>query len=1146
MRFRRIALWSAGSLVVLLAGGCLWLWFGNPGVFKPQLERWVSEKTGREFVIEGRLDVDLGRETVIVAERIRFENADWSATRDMLEVGYLELRIDTLSAFDALLTIELIKLDDVEVRLERPASADPNWVLVPPSAPVSPEPGDDSSVLDVIVRKIDTDNVRIVYESTERTGPLELRIATLRQQHRSDDFLELALDGSLNEQNFDIHAVAGTWQALLAQKNVEFDLGVQLDEYRISGKGTIDDLAAPRRPSLTFAASGPDINDLLRLLRLQEGGSGVIDLTGSLRPDGDGPMILDIEGRLGRATVDATARLPDLQSFERFEVTAQASGSDLGRILALAGFEGVREAPFAIDIEASRQDALLEIERAHLELADATFDFTGRLPAFPGLDAGSASLEISGSDFSRLRELLRLPGAADGPFSLGLKLDSDASGEETLRIALTSTLVSLEAGGRIADDRNYLGSDLSFTLRSESLARIGQAYGVAQLPDLPMTISGSMVVEENAIRLPGPLTAEMDGSSLRLEGSIARAPRLDGSRLSFRLDAPDLARLVGMFAVAEQVPPLPIDMGGELSIDRDSFVFHKVSGDFGQSSLGVDGTLRLGARLAGSEFNLTSSGPAFEELVAHIPNFDVQPGAYDLSGRLEFAEDALRFEGVDLSRPRGRARANATIGLSRPEAFIDFDISAQGERVRSLLPALGPFEFDDAAFSVTARGGLRGARLALDRFDVEIGQATVAARGDLDLAPGGRPSDFEFELSVPSLARLGLLEGRRPREQGLTIAARFRGDRQAVSADNLVVSLGDSDLRGSLRLQKGDVPNLEFELESDLLRIAPLLEAAADYEAQPEFDDGRLIPDIKVPFEAMKSLNATVAVDIGELQREEHVVHAVTLRVELRDGGLYVHEAGFRSGDGSLRARAALQPAGGSGKASLALKAENLTLGIVGLGGDSSAKAGIDVNLEAVGTDVRALAGSSSGVIFLDARNLVVPSNTFLTRLYGDMLNEILETINPFVKSESETQISCIVLPIEIDDGRLGVNPEALLQTDKVRIVSDASINLKSEKIEMSFRTTPKKGLTISAGEILNPFVMVVGTLAEPRLAVDAKGTLISGGAAVATGGLSILAKATWERLARSKNPCQTAAGQGLENLQDRFAEFPEEEASGN
>jgi hypothetical protein len=86
-------------------------------------------------------------------------------------------------------------------------------------------------------------------------------------------------------------------------------------------------------------------------------------------------------------------------------------------------------------------------------------------------------------------------------------------------------------------------------------------------------------------------------------------------------------------------------------------------------------------------------------------------------------------------------------------------------------------------------------------------------------------------------------------------------------------------------------------------------------------------------------------------------------------------------------------------------------------------------------------------------------------------------------------------------------------------MVVKSSINLQSEKLSLQFETTPRKGFTISAGEILNPYVKVVGTLAKPTLAVDEQGVLISGGAAVATGGLSILAKAAWQRLARDKKP---------------------------
>ena len=61
-----------------------------------------------------------------------------------------------------------------------------------------------------------------------------------------------------------------------------------------------------------------------------------------------------------------------------------------------------------------------------------------------------------------------------------------------------------------------------------------------------------------------------------------------------------------------------------------------------------------------------------------------------------------------------------------------------------------------------------------------------------------------------------------------------------------------------------------------------------------------------------------------------------------------------------------------------------------------------------------------------------------------------------------------------------------------------------------------------------------------PALAVDEEGVLISGGVAVATGGLSVLAKAAWDRLSRSGNPCKTAHEEAVEAL---GSEFPAIEA---
>ena len=53
--------------------------------------------------------------------------------------------------------------------------------------------------------------------------------------------------------------------------------------------------------------------------------------------------------------------------------------------------------------------------------------------------------------------------------------------------------------------------------------------------------------------------------------------------------------------------------------------------------------------------------------------------------------------------------------------------------------------------------------------------------------------------------------------------------------------------------------------------------------------------------------------------------------------------------------------------------------------------------------------------------------------------------------------------------------------------------------------------------------------------AVDEKGVLVTGGAAVATGGLSVLARAAWDRLSRAGDACKNASDQGRKALAQRY-----------
>jgi len=115
------------------------------------------------------------------------------------------------------------------------------------------------------------------------------------------------------------------------------------------------------------------------------------------------------------------------------------------------------------------------------------------------------------------------------------------------------------------------------------------------------------------------------------------------------------------------------------------------------------------------------------------------------------------------------------------------------------------------------------------------------------------------------------------------------------------------------------------------------------------------------------------------------------------------------------------------------------------------------------------------------------------------------------------------VLLLQLDDGVVKGSPAFVRQTDKLRIVANTTIDLKSEKLEADFKMTPQKGLGISISGLINPYIKLTGTLGKPALVMNPESILIEGGVAVATAGLSVLAKSFKDRFLSGKDPCGKA-----------------------
>ncbi len=1123
----------AAAMVAMLVAGIVWLFSADLGFLKPRIEQWVSNKTGRELRIGGPLELRLGGTTTVRAEDVQFENAAWAGEDAMVEIGTLELAIDLWSALGDSFIVELVKLDDVQIRLASAESAEVNWRLEGmPDA--EPSGRGEPAGFGFLLRKLDVDRLALSYESPRRSEPLLIEIQTLDQEHQPNDFLELSLLGAVGGRDVDIDGRFGTWSALLAGRNVEFDVDGRLDTISVSSDGVIDALGRPARPSLRFSINGPDIDDLTRMFGMGDEADGAIDLAGSLIPGDDGPLVLSVGGRLGEVEIEAEGTASDLQDLVEMDLDLQAAGPSLGRVLRWFGVPEVRDAPFAIDVDARRSGPLLLVEEARMTLGESVFDLTASLPQFPGLNDGRIKLDVTGPAIEQLRHLLRLPGVATGPFSLSFALDVSAAGEQSIRVAAQSNLFTLEAGGPLGPPPEHFGSRLSFRLRADALSPLGDAWGIANLPERPLEIAGALAYTARGVETAEPIVVEAAGVVARGEGVVVPRGGLVGTDVTFSLAGPNLKTVAEWFGAGAQVPARAYAVDGRLEVLDSGYRLHADDARIGSSTVAIDAL--LGTPPSGTEVRFSAMGPAFEEIVVAVGRFDVAPGPYELSGRIELGRGLLELSDIELNRARGDLTADLTLALPLSERRATFDVRGRGADVRNLLQSIEGFEALPQPFELAAVGEWRGGELACERCDVEIGDASVTASGTLNLGEGASSSRFSVRGNVPSLARLGTIDGRRMRDQPLSWQGRVSGGAGLLELDDFVASLGDSEVNGRVRIAFGDVPDVQVELRAPSLVLVPLLEERTEVE-EPEqgFADGRLIPDVRIPLDAMRKINASAIVDIGRLERDGLELWDVRVRSELRDGSLTVSDSGFRARSGRLDASARLGHTGESASASLELTARNLALGLSESNQDLATKTDLDIKLESRGDGLRSLLGNADGAVLVNIRGGKISNSRLMGLFFGDIVDEVIPVINPFITADEFTSLECVVVPYRIDAGKAVSTPHSLFATGKIRAASKDWIDLKSEKIEMNVRTTPKKSLGISAGEIVNPYVKVVGTLAAPRVAVDEKGVLITGGAAVATGGLSILAKAAWDRLSKTADPCSDVSVQALELLGERL-----------
>jgi uncharacterized protein involved in outer membrane biogenesis len=223
-----------------------------------------------------------------------------------------------------------------------------------------------------------------------------------------------------------------------------------------------------------------------------------------------------------------------------------------------------------------------------------------------------------------------------------------------------------------------------------------------------------------------------------------------------------------------------------------------------------------------------------------------------------------------------------------------------------------------------------------------------------------------------------------------------------------------------------------------------------------------------------------------------------------------------------VAARLHLAPGNGAYDFDVSLDVENMHVGLLSSKDQERTTVppvhGV-LRLSGTGRSLHELMASSNGILSVTQGEGRL-KDLMTSRLFGDLVLQIIRTLNPLHTTEKYTTLQCATYVVNVVNGLATIENFAI-QTDKMATIAKGSVNFEDEKLNLTVRASPREGLGISIGSVANSLFKLGGTLQNPKLQIDTASSVVTTGAAVATGGLSIIAKGLWDRAKAQTDICK-------------------------
>ena len=1061
-RILLITLIALVALSVLLFGTAAWM-INNEDFLKAQLGKQVHKFTGRELVVEGPLDIQLGRETTVSAGNITFSNAEWADAAHMVRVGRLEVRVNIPSLFNKQKpAIPWIRVDECSIDLQKNESGESNWDVLP-AAENKPEPEPDKQLtLPVELGDLQITNCQLHMDSPGRTRPLQVVAKEITLTRNPDDRVTGAVDGTINDEKVVLSGWLEPVSSFLHGGSMEHQLQVQHGQVTLQSAGTVADAPTMAGAEIKGRFHGPAIEHLLETFALPPLSEGDFDFRLDL--DSSGSMTrLDIDGNLGSLDLLASGEVDRLVRPTTGKLEASLKGLNLQALGEALGAEGLLNTPYLLETRADFNGSVINITESKIRAAGDRLQVSGTIDRRQGMPDSDLDIHLESSEIGRWGPIAGQPVSELGALDLAGNVSTNSEGLLRVDAKTDFRQGHFQAQGSVGPVAGPYQPDLSFSFESQDPGPLLRLAGVENFPAEAMHFEGRARYADKQVDI-SKFALDFAGNRAEVTGTLNVAERFSGSELDVLLDIADVAELGRLFG-KQDLPTQSLEVSGTLRPDGIGLAFDIKQSNLGEISLKAKGRIADLEKPLGMDAEFDIELPGLHVLSAVLPDIAWPPGAFKAAGRLVNETQLTRLQDVSLGL--GEIRATVAGNLLHDNRF-DLHVDMQGPDATVFAPLVGlPLE--------------------------------------------ARPFSLKTGLS---------------------------GSPSALSLEGILLTLGESRVEGKLEIGLGKPVQVNAALYSPYLDLRNWKKEAEQEKAPgSKTPSSYLFDDTPIFFIADYGVEADASIRVDALDLGNTQLQDIDLGVLLQKNFLEMKPLSVNGmGGGSLTGDIKLDGRQATPVLHYNLHARNLRAGLgSGVGQDTSTWPAGDFDLVMVGTGHtrREVATSLNGKIRVHyGEGLLLL--TGLEFLMSDFITELIETLNPFAESNEYTRMECAVMAADIVQGQVSVSP-IIFQTDQVTILSQGEIDLVTENIDLSFNTKARKGLGLSAGALINPFIKVGGRLNKPTVELDPKGTVVGGGIAVATAGLSILAKSMTDRFLSSKDPC----GDALEEIAERDATPP-------